>query len=74
MVSIQDANGDLFCGGSIVASNRIVTAAHCFYGKSKEQIRRSTVVAGSDPPFDFHGERSYSKGQIFPNGYLISPM
>ena len=30
MISIQDSNGILHCGGSIAKSNRIITAAHCF--------------------------------------------
>ena len=56
MVSIQDSDGNLHCGGSIVASNRIITAAHCFHGMSKDEIRSHTVVAGSDNPFEFHSQ------------------
>jgi V8-like Glu-specific endopeptidase len=62
MISIQDADGNLWCGGSIVTSNRIVTAAHCFYDKvkkdkmDKDKIQSFMVVAGTASPFEFQGE------------------
>ena len=62
MVSIQDANGYLKCGGSIVASNRIVTAAHCFTDidkkekLDKEQIQSFKIVAGTSNPFGYQGK------------------
>ena len=58
MVSIQTDDGLLHCGGSIVASDRIVTAAHCFTDTEKQQkmtqneIRKFHVVAGTDAPFE----------------------
>ena len=62
VVSIQTPEGYLHCGGSIAASNRIITAAHCFTDQGKKQkmspakIRSFRIVAGTDKPFEFHGE------------------
>ena len=62
MVSVQDAEGFLHCGGSIVASNRIVTAAHCFTDFAKNQkmspdmIQKFHIVAGTDNPFEPYGK------------------
>ena len=64
MVSIQTNDGSLHCGGSIVASDKIITAAHCFIDPvSKEkmtldQIRRFQVVVGTDSPYEHHCEFS----------------
>ena len=64
MVSFQDADGYLWCGGSIVASDKIVTAAHCFpFEKKKQKLNESMlakfqVVAGTATPFEPLGERN----------------
>ena len=61
MISIQDSNGILHCGGSIVKSNRIITAAHCFMDMvekkkmDKAKIQTFKVVAGTATPFEHHG-------------------
>ena len=39
VVSIQTSEGKLRCGGSIAASNRIVTAAHCFTENKKKMSK-----------------------------------
>ena len=62
MVAIVDSDGILHCGGTIAASDKIVTAAHCFTNlelkkemtKGKKQSFK--VVAGAVNPFEFHGE------------------
>ena len=61
MVSIQDKDGYLHCGGSIAASNRIITAAHCFSEKGQgkmdqAKIQSFKVVVGTDSPFEYQGE------------------
>ena len=62
MVSIQTSDGFLHCGGSIAASDRIITAAHCFTNQVKKQkmskleIQSLQVVAGADAPFEPLGE------------------
>ncbi|KAF5285529.1 hypothetical protein FQA39_LY16594 [Lamprigera yunnana] len=49
-VSLQDGP-DHFCGGSIIAPNTILTAAHCTFGRTPEQIVvavGSTKIVGDD--------------------------
>ena len=71
-MSIQDEEGYLHCGGTIITSNTIVTASHCFIEKATNQkmknskIRSFKIVAGSDDPFSTHGEIHFlgAKGQV----------
>jgi secreted trypsin-like serine protease len=43
MMQITDASGNQFCGGTLVAAKKVVTAAHCMVGESTSNVR---VVGG----------------------------
>ncbi|MGW2748756.1 S1 family peptidase [Streptomyces sp. NPDC001450] len=43
MMQITDASGNQFCGGTLVAAKKVVTAAHCMVGESAGGVR---VVGG----------------------------
>ncbi|MQA10444.1 MAG: trypsin-like serine protease [Pseudonocardiaceae bacterium] len=42
-VALTTPNGEQFCGGTLAAANKVVTAAHCMQGESPENLR---VVSG----------------------------
>ncbi|MER6027557.1 serine protease [Streptomyces sp. NPDC001851] len=43
VMQITDASGNQFCGGTLVAATKVVTAAHCMAGESAANVR---VVGG----------------------------
>ncbi|OIJ94776.1 S1 family peptidase [Streptomyces monashensis] len=43
VMQITDASGNQFCGGTLVAADKVVTAAHCMVGESTSSVR---VVGG----------------------------
>ncbi|MES4890934.1 serine protease [Streptomyces sp. NPDC096012] len=43
VMQITDASQNQFCGGTLVASNKVVTAAHCMAGETTSSVR---VVGG----------------------------
>ncbi|KUN04664.1 serine protease [Streptomyces yokosukanensis] len=51
VVQITDASGNQFCGGTLVAAKKVVTAAHCMAGESSGNVRvvgGRTFLNGSD--------------------------
>ncbi|UXY30764.1 S1 family peptidase [Streptomyces sp. HUAS TT20] len=43
VMQITDASGNQFCGGTLVAAKKVITAAHCMVGESAGNVR---VVGG----------------------------
>ncbi|MGW0999781.1 S1 family peptidase [Streptomyces sp. NPDC002523] len=43
VMQLTDASGNQFCGGTLVAATKVVTAAHCMVGESTSSVR---VVGG----------------------------
>ncbi|MCX4578357.1 serine protease [Streptomyces sp. NBC_01571] len=39
MMQITDASQNQFCGGTLVAANKVVTAAHCMVGETTSSVR-----------------------------------
>ncbi len=52
-VHLTTHNGVVFCGGALVAADRVVTAAHCLLGASTERLR---VVVGRTDSGGTEGE------------------
>ena len=46
MVALMDASGSQFCGGTLVASKYVVTAAHCMFKDQNAQqpVPKSEVL------------------------------
>ncbi|ARP73049.1 serine protease [Streptomyces pluripotens] len=51
MMQITDASGNQFCGGTLVAASKVVTAAHCVVGATPRGVRvigGQTYLNGTD--------------------------
>ncbi|MFW7378746.1 MAG: serine protease [Oligoflexus sp.] len=68
IVSLQ-YNGSHFCGGTLIAPNRVLTAAHCLADLSQSAVRSSvTVVVGTH---DLSSTRNAERFRI--SNYSINP-
>ena len=58
VVYLTDSSGNQFCGGTLAAPNKVVTAAHCVTGGPSAM----TVVAGRDDKLSNDGEQARVSG------------
>lgn len=65
-VYLADRQGDQYCGGTLVASDRVVTAAHCIAETEPERI---TVVAGRQDTRSDDGVETGVRAMWIPEEY-----
>ncbi|MGH3450325.1 MAG: S1 family peptidase, partial [Haloechinothrix sp.] len=66
VVYLADRRGEQYCGGTLVAQDRVVTAAHCVATKSDSSIR---VVAGRQNVRDDDGTATTVRDVWVPDDY-----
>lgn len=65
-VALVNQSGQQFCGGTLVASNYVITAAHCLWGISPGRV---TVVAGKTRRSELSGGVQVSEIHKYPGFY-----
>ncbi|MDX8033798.1 serine protease [Lentzea sp. BCCO 10_0856] len=68
-VYLTDDRGALFCGGTIVAPAKVLTAAHCALGRSPADLR---VVAGREDRHDREAGMSVTVSEIWIHKQYVS--
>ncbi|GAB2821149.1 serine protease [Lentzea nigeriaca] len=69
VVYLTDDHGFQFCGGTIVAPTKVLTAAHCTVGRSPGELR---VIAGREDKQDRDGGVSVTPADIWVHKQYVS--